>query len=1285
VQRGEVIAGRFEIEALAGTGGMADVYRALDLTSGTPVALKILKANAPEDLARLAREAQALTRLAHPGIVHYVAHGTAETSDAFVAMEWVEGVTLSKRLRAGPLALGETLELGRALASALAHAHEHGVVHRDVKPGNVVLRNNDVADPMLLDFGVAKTGLAVGLTQMGTVIGTPRYMAPEQARGGQAVDSRADVFALGAVMFKCFTGRAPFDGDDAIAVLAHLLFDDAPDVCALVPGVPRAVGDMLLKMLAKEPVDRYPDGAAVVRAIDALDVSSMPVSVPVHAPGLTLRERRLLSLMVLTGKADANVARRVADGFGGRAEPLADGTVVVFVSGRDNATELARVSARCALELRRALPEAPIVLATGRGDDVGLDDDDAMSQDRTIASEATGTNASSSRYSGVFERAAGLMRLDVTGAQQGIVIDDTTAGLLGADFDIARTIGSSVHALRGPSIRKQYTLLGKPTPFVGRARELAALLATWDDVCEQGVPRAVLVVGDAGLGKSRLLYETLEALKSHEAPVLRLRAKADATTAGSPFAAIGAAIRRELGIGDDEPATERWSKLAARVASVVAEGESHVAEFIAEIAGVRLAQVSEQVAAARRDPRLMADRIRRAWRAWIKGEASRGPVLIVLEDAHWGDLPTVKLVDEMFHDLAEAPVFVLTLARPEVDTTFPGMWSRVVERMPLSALSKKAATTFASSMIADGAAVERIVGLASGNALHLEELVRAAAEGRTDAPESLLAMLSAQVEVLPDAERRVLRAASIFGTSFPAAGVVVLLGGTLVPGDRLEAEVRSLLDGLVRHEMVSARDGDHQFRNGLVRDVTYQMLTDDDRRRGHGLAADWLERTGNADPFVLAEHRERARQLEPAIAAYLRSASVAVDASDFGVALARIARAKACGASGESLARLHILEAEAHRWRGETRECAVVAAQAAENTTPGSATYYRAIQHIVYASSYGGDIEGLRRTATSLLEASPSDDVLTEWARAVKQAANGLIVTGHVRENDALVARLEAMPANVVAGNAELHEALLTAKGYRAYGKGDFVGMVEVNHASARMRRELGDERGYLVALSNEAFALMWLGRFGEAHAAYTEVRAIAAPLALLTLEINAIQNVAYMQLCVGDVDGAIRGSRAVLARSAVEAPRLVALAHLCIARAMIGGDVAEAGREARLGIETAPTDVVRMYAHAILAEVLLAGGRVDEAKVSSSEALDLLRKLGTLAVGDLYAHVIRAEVLAASGDVAAARETVERATAMFESRRTFVHDDDGRAMFDARSPDAQRLMATRARLLERS
>jgi len=1290
VRAGEVVADRFVIEALAGSGGMADVYRARDRTTEDLVALKLLRATGPEDLARLAREAQALSRLTHPGIVRYVAHGTA-AGEPFVAMEWIEGDTLSKKLRQGPLTIAATLELGRALASALGHAHQNGIIHRDVKPGNVVLREGKIEDPILLDFGVARTGLAVGLTQVGTVIGTPRYMAPEQARGGTIVDARADVFALGALLFRCMTGRAPFDGEDAIAVLAHLLFDDAPDLCALIPNAPRAVGDVLAKMLAKEPDGRYSDCGAVARTLEMLDMSDIPVTVALPAPsGLTLRERRLLSLMVLTGKVNVDAAKSVANDFGGRAERLANGSVVVVVSGRENASELARVSARCALELRHAMPDAPIVLATGRGEDVAED-----------ATQTSGdSTGSSSRYSGVFERAAGLLRQepkDLLKEAPGplpIMIDDTTAGLLGTDFEIARGKGATPHALRGRAkMRGQYTLLGKPTPFVGRARELSSLLATWADVCDSGVARAVLVSGDAGLGKSRLLHEALAALATpqQQAPGLLLRAKADATTAGSPFAAIGAAIRREMGIEERDEQRERWNKLAARVGTVVAEGETHVAEFVAEIAGLRVADPTEQVAAARRDPRLMGDRIRRAWSAWMRGECARGPAMIVLEDFQWGDLPTVKLFEDMLLDCAEEPIFVLALARPDIDQAFPNLWSRVVSRVPLVALPKKAATTFVKTMLetATPEAVDRIVTLASGNALYLEELVRSAAEGRTDAPESLLAMLASQVESLPDAERRVLRAASIFGNTFWTDGVCVLLGGDLEPNERVRAETQAKLDAIAQKEMISARDGSRlasqrelAFKSALVRDVTYAMLTEDDKKLGHALAADWLARMGETDPFVLGEHHARAGRTDRAAAEYGRAAQIAFDACDYAMAIDRVARAEACGTTGQTLAELLVLASEAHRWLGQTTECRVTAGRAMDLAAPHTSTSYRAIRMHAYAASFGGALSELERAGKALLGTEPPQEALADWVRAMAHLANSYITAGQVQNNELIISKLERVPVERLNNDKEIIDILRRAIGMRAYGRGDFTKMAALLQESVEARRELGDLREMVIQISNVGFALMFLGRMEDALAAFEEARIGAIKMKLATLELNATQNSAFIHMCQGLYEKALAGSREGLARGKVEAPRSIALAHLCIARCLLARGEDGAVEEARFGVDHAPTSVVRMYSYAVLADALSAAGKIAEARTASNESIAILRTIASLAVGDIYSFIVRAEVLEKDGDPDGALEAIREGKALWDRRRAFLKTDEARALYDTASPDASRLMSVYERLV---
>jgi len=234
---GELVAGRFRLAQRVGSGGMGTVYRATDERTGEPVALKVLHEYLPESVERFGREVAALARMSHPNIVKYVAHGD---SPPFVAMEWLEGEDLAQRLRSGPMEIADAVELGARLAGALEHAHEHGIVHRDIKPGNLLFENGETSRVRVLDFGLAWITGDVGFrTSAGTMLGTPGYMAPEQARG-EAVDARADVFALSCVLYKCLTGRGPFSGGDAVATLAKMLFDEAEPVSSVRPACVRS-------------------------------------------------------------------------------------------------------------------------------------------------------------------------------------------------------------------------------------------------------------------------------------------------------------------------------------------------------------------------------------------------------------------------------------------------------------------------------------------------------------------------------------------------------------------------------------------------------------------------------------------------------------------------------------------------------------------------------------------------------------------------------------------------------------------------------------------------------------------------------------------------------------------------------------------------------------------------------------------------------------------------------------------------------------------------------------
>ncbi|MBE1490134.1 serine/threonine-protein kinase [Plantactinospora soyae] len=322
LESGVVLGGRYRLEDRVATGGMGDVWRGTDVVLGRRVAVKVLLPALladPDFIARFRAEARMLATLHHPGIVQVYDFGEDELPTGrtdYLVMEYADGEPLSARIReAGRLSVAETLRVVAQVAHALHAAHRGGIVHRDVKPSNLLIQTDGRV--RLLDFGVARSVNITSITSANAVPGTALYMAPEQA-AGRPVSAATDIYALGTVAYQCIVGEPPFSGDNPLQVAVKHLHEEAPP---LPDDVPASVAALIERTLAKDPADRYPDAAALAAAARAAardpDVAAADAADEAGEPGTPRRTA------VGAGAARTGSARR-----GGGGGTLADNPAV---------------------------------------------------------------------------------------------------------------------------------------------------------------------------------------------------------------------------------------------------------------------------------------------------------------------------------------------------------------------------------------------------------------------------------------------------------------------------------------------------------------------------------------------------------------------------------------------------------------------------------------------------------------------------------------------------------------------------------------------------------------------------------------------------------------------------------------------------------------------------------------------------------------------------------------------------------------------------------------------
>ncbi|MDX1395348.1 MAG: tetratricopeptide repeat protein [Gemmatimonadota bacterium] len=886
--------GHYVIEQELGAGGMGVVYRARDTKLDREVALKFLPPHLEADAEaaqRLLVEARAAARLDHPNICTIHEIGTLD-GRSYIAMAHYDGETLSGLIdRRGRLPAEEAATLACQIASGLARAHRSDIIHRDIKPANVLVTTD--GQVKILDFGIAKV-TGVDLTEAGAAIGTVAYMSPEQIRGG-GLDARTDLWSWGVLLYEMCSAERPFIGADNVAMMHGILELDPAPLDVMIPGFPGRLWQIVERCLAKDPDDRFPDAESLIEALEiCLDEGGAtvgPADGRAPEPGLAAEgERRQATVLTarLAGRGaleeslspdDADrlleacqevMRDAIAEFRGVVNRETGEGVEALFgipSAHEDDAIRAVRAGRalceRVGALLADSVGDAAIGLRCGvdTGRVVARRDDTGAAAYR-VAGEATELSA----------RLAGQARVGE------VVISDTCRRVVAPFFESA-----SAGSLRrtGDQSTETFRVLGESgiksrveaaarderlTTLAGRDAEIEALMQA-HRTAAGGQGRFVSIVGDAGVGKSRLLHEFRRRLDGANAIIVRGRCRA----AGSevPYLPFTDALRDRLSLSSEAPLTP--GAVAERVARLSPDLEPFT-PFYLQLLSVVDPDIEEDARLAEQES-LQGEQHRVGLVESLSAVFTLGsldrPTVVLLEDWHWVDAASRDVLRQILEMLSAYPLLVVVTARPEGDLGFGAAGDHTpIVLGPLA--PDDSGVIIRSVMRAQDVptALTRFLhDRTGGNPFFLEEVCNALSEEGTlrverdrvivagpldnlELPDTVQGVLRTRLDRLDGVARRLIRYASVIGREFSRDILERALGDeTDLSGDL--DQLREL--GLIQQIRVLPTPS-YRFKHALTQDVAYDGLLERQRAEIHGAVGEALEALR---PDRLEEHLDR--------------------------------------------------------------------------------------------------------------------------------------------------------------------------------------------------------------------------------------------------------------------------------------------------------------------------------------------------------------------------------------------------------------------------------------------
>ena len=1070
-----LLAGRFIIEREVGRGGVGIVYRAMDEVTSAPVALKVIAipgVDAGEE-ARFGREGRVLAGLSHPNIVRVVAFGQLDEGHPYVAMEWLDGEDIAQRQKRAPLTLAQAVEVGAQVADALAHAHGVGIVHRDIKPSNVILLGSRPGHEWpvtskLVDFGVASAEDS-RLTRTGAIIGTPAYMAPEQARGDAEVDARSDIYGLGATLFEMIAGRPPHIGPTPVAILARLVTTPAPRLTEIFPDAPHSLDDLLSEMLSTHPEDRPKRAADVALRLReiGLQLEREPQTTRTASPD----EPQSMGSMILSSTRPASGSRLVTSILATHVpKGPARSRLIAHLRARGaEATELGGDAIVAHLGVKKAIGDE-----AARALDLGL----RLAKAGCSVGVATGrTRIDRTRPTGeVVDRAAALAR-DAQKSQ--VLADTTTSELARGTFELqVRPDGS---AIVGIKLAARKDVVGG-SPFVGREADLSQIVSAYERCADDNTPIIVTISGPPGIGKTRLRREAVARISSHPSAPRVALVRAESFGKSHALGVMGDVARGIAGVTKGAAFEEAAAATDSLLAKMEHSGGPHSSarDLVARL-------VANEPLPESGDARAARDALWIALTDMALRASLHTPLVIALEDAQWADLESLAWLDHLLARAAGHSVFVLATARPTLWRDDPARFAgRDHVRIELRPLARRTVRAIAQAILGDKARsaegealVETISAQAGGSPLFAEELARLASQGRdaANAP-TIEAAIQVSLDALDEDVRDASMKLSVFGMQVWDAGLSAL-------GVKNALEVlRALTSAEVLVEQATSRFKDTRewaFKHALTREVAYASLGDDPLKELHADAGQWLGRMGEDDAIV-ARHLELGGQPVQAANYLEKAARRALAANALGEAVRLSEKALAFAEDKPTqFARAQLLDEAWNRLdaRAGERDTAV---RAMQDSVSDEASEVRALgARVRYEDALGGGPDtsaGLEE----VIQRAKAAGLVDEEARSAAALASRLAFAGEL-DKAADVADSLLDLSRIHGISAAAVDAWQTLAVVRQ-ARGDVAAALEARRSAARAAAEAGLKTREATLTINVGFALTTMGAKGEARVA---------------------------------------------------------------------------------------------------------------------------------------------------------------------------------------------------------